>query len=109
MAGNYDFKIEKGADWDQTITYGTPPVDLTGYTAQLQIRDRVGGTTLVTLTDGGAANGLTLGGALGTIRIQRTAAQTAYTFTRAVYDLMLINGAGFKTRALKGLVIVEDA
>lgn len=111
MAGNYDITIEKGADYDKEFEYGVPPVNLTGYTAKLQIRDRPGGATLYeTLTDGGAANGITLGGALGTIRIQRTAAQTgAYTFARAAYDLLLTSGAGAKTRLLKGSVIMDEA
>lgn len=109
MAGNYDIKIEKGADYDVTITWGNPPVNLTGYTAKLEIRDRKGGSVLHdTLTE---SDGITLGGAAGTIAIHREASETAaYTFQRVVYDLVLIGPTPtFATkRLLEGQVILDQ-
>lgn len=109
MAGNYDITIERGADYDKTITWGNPPVNLTGYTAKLQIRDRKGGSVLYdTFTE---IDGLTLGGAAGTIAIHIEAADTAvYTFARAAYDLKLIGPTpAFATkRLLQGAVILDS-
>ena len=110
MAGNYDIKIEKGADYDVTITWGNPPVNLTNYTAKLEIRDRKGGTTLYeTLTE---TDGITLGGVAGTIALHIEAADTAaYAFTRAAYDLKLVGPTPVfaTTRLLEGAVIVDEA
>lgn len=110
IPGNYDLTIVQGADLDITMTYKDSAgvaINLTGYTARMKIRPAVGGAELVSLTDGGAANGITLGGAAGTIRIQRTAALTAaYTFTRGKYDLEIVSGAGVVTRLVEGNVQV---
>lgn len=107
--GNYDLSIYKGMTLDLTFTWKDSAgvaVDLTSYTARMQIRNKPGGSDLhETLTNGA---GITLGGAAGTIRIQRTAAQTtAYTFARGVYDLELTL-AGVVTRLLEGQVIAHE-
>lgn len=103
--------IIKGDTVDILATWksGGVPVNLTGYTAKMEIRARHGAAdpALLTLTH---LDGITLGGALGTVRIQRSAAQTAaFTFAGGVYDLKLIAAAdppGTKT-LLKGKVVVE--
>lgn len=109
MAGNYDITIEKGADYDVTITWGNPPVDLTDYTAKLEIRDRKGGSVLYeTLTE---TDGITLGGVAGTIALHIEAADTAaYTFSRAVYDLKLVGPTpAFATKRLLAGQVILDA
>lgn len=109
MAGNYDIKIEKGADYDVTVTWGNPPVNLTGYTAKLEIRDRKGGSVLhTTLTE---VAGITLGGAAGTIAIHIEGSVTAtFTFSRAVYDLVMTGPTpNFNSkRLLEGQVILDQ-
>lgn len=102
--------ILKGSSLDITATWksGGVAVNLTGYTAKMQVRARHGAAdpALLTLTH---LDGITLGGAAGTVRIQRTAAQTAaLTFASGVYDLELIAAAdppGTK-RLLEGKVVV---
>lgn len=104
----YDLKIIQGATLDKTFTWkdsaGTA-INLTSYTAKMQIRSKLGDPgVLVELTH---VDGITLGGAAGTVRIQRTAAQTAaYGWPRGVYDLELISG-GVVKRFLEGDVIVS--
>lgn len=65
------------------------PVDLTGYTARMQIRDRtLNGPVLLNLTS--ENNGIILDTELQTITIEATAAQTApLNFKSAVYSLEL--------------------
>lgn len=107
IPGNYDLTIVQGATLDLLLTYKDSAgvvINLTGYTARLKIRTAVAGTEVVSLTE---ADGLVLGGAAGTIRIQRSATQTAaYTFTRGVYDLELISGA-VVSRIIEGNVLVR--
>lgn len=84
-----------------------PPVDLTGYTARMQIRETLDATIiLATLTT--ENGGITLGGAAGTIDLLLDAAATALLdFTNAVYDLELVDTAGVVTRLLSGAVTLS--
>jgi hypothetical protein len=81
-------------------------VNLTGYTARLQARVDVEDTeTVLSLTTG---SGITLGGALGTISLDRTATQTAVLPTgEFVYDLELQSGAGVVTRLVQGQLTIS--
>lgn len=108
--GRYDFTIFQGASFDTTITWktGTPAtaVNLTGYTARLQVRSSVdAATTALELTT--SNGGITLGGAAGTVALAVTAAATA-TLSPGyyVYDLELVNGATV-TRLIEGRVTVS--
>jgi hypothetical protein len=71
------------------LQYNTPVV-LTGFTARMSIKDRVGGTELLSLTteNGGIVIDLTR----HTITIKITAAATAaLSFKSAVYDLEIVS------------------
>lgn len=108
-AGNYDFYIEQGATFNQQFIWKDSTgalVNLTGYTARMQIRQTVSNdTVLLSLT---TENGrISLGGAAGTITLTLDAATSAgITFSRGVYDLELIHG-GVVTRLLEGQVDVS--
>ena len=103
----FDLAVYTTETLDLTLTLysgavGSTPVDLTGSSASLVIKDRPGGDTLVTLTSG---SGLTLGGSLGTIQIKRTPAQiTAWTFETATYQLSKISSGGDVDLLLTGSI-----
>lgn len=81
-------------------------VDLTGYTARMQIRDYATGALLMELTteDGRLA----LGGVLGTIEIRLTAEETtALSWTYGQYDLELVSAGGLVRRPFAGDVFVS--
>ncbi|WP_330114929.1 hypothetical protein SA496_01280 [Pseudomonas sp. JS3066] len=79
------------------------PVDLTGCSARMQIRDMPGGQLLLELGTA-PGQGLTLEPA-GTLRREITAAQTgALNFTAAVYDLELTFADGTVQRWAEGTV-----
>jgi hypothetical protein len=81
-----------------------PPVDLTGFTARMQIRETVDATAVLKslTTENG---GITLGDTAGTVDLLISATETAaFTFGNAVYDLELIDGSGIVTRLLSGNV-----
>lgn len=83
------------------------PHSLAGYTARMQIKDRVGGTVLLSLTSA-ADGGITLDDAGKVIEITITAEQSeAFAWTSAVYDLELVSAAGKVTALLEGAVSVS--
>jgi len=106
-AGRNNLTIEQGATFSRTWTWlaGDVPVDLTGYTADAQIRQHpTSGTVVLDL-----ASYLTLGGAAGTILLEIPDETTA-TFTipaPAYWDLHLIVG-GVITRLLEGKVYLSE-
>jgi hypothetical protein len=110
VTGRYDFTINQGADFDVILTWtaGTPaaPVDLTGWTAHMQIRPSfadAGGAVYADLSS--TSGGIVLGGTAGTIELIIAAVDTtALGFTQAAYDLKMTNPVGKITRLLQGSV-----
>lgn len=110
MAASTDLVIDQFATFRsafrwQTKSTGTP-VNLTGYTAAMQIRrTHADATALVSLTNG---NGLTIEGTDGRVRIEIPASTTAtLTPGRYVYDLVLTDLASKKKRLVEGVAIVD--
>lgn len=109
------FVIYQGATFSKTLTWKTAPdedspktpVDLTGCTARMQVRAKIGATeVLLTLTT--ENGGITLGGTAGTIDLLIEAEDTAaITWTSGVYDLEIIFTNGDVRRLLYGEVVVS--
>jgi len=95
-AQTYNISAEQGATLVRSILYtniaGTP-IDLTGFTAAMQVRDKAETSAFVLeLTTGNSM--IALGGALGTIVLTVTASDMINVPAgRFVYDLELYNGA----------------
>jgi hypothetical protein len=86
-----------------TVGASSGPVDLTGYTAALQIKAFPLATT--PLFDAGGD--IVLGGTAGTISLTIAASDTAnFTWWQGVYDLILTSSSGVVTRLLQGSVTV---
>jgi hypothetical protein len=86
------------------LQYNTP-VDMTGFTARMTIKDVVGGTAQETLTSGNGK--IVLDNTAKTITILLDAATTAaYTWVKGVYDLEMVSAAGVVTAILTGRVTV---
>ena len=77
-AGIYNFLMDIGSTYTVQLVYNDPngdPIDLTGYTAKMQLRLKYGATTAaLTLTTGGG--GIVIDGPNGTINITATDEQT---------------------------------
>ena len=89
-AQRVDYELRQGMTWEPgTITCdiaGTP-INFTGYTASMEIRNRQSNTAALTLATGG--NGITMSSA-GVITITATAAQTlALEATEYEYELIV--------------------
>lgn len=108
-AATHNFVIDQGADWYITFIYkdanGTA-INLTGYTAALQIRDTYAdSTTDLSLT---SSSGITITAATGTLDVHATAAQTgAITAGNYVYDLEITSSGGVVTRLVQGKIVIS--
>lgn len=108
-AGRYNISICQGATYSQVFTYkdsAGSAVDLTGYSARLKAKNkRTDVTAIISLTSG---DGITLGGAAGTISLLISDTDTAsYSPGTLVYDLELEDGSGVVTRLLQGYVNIS--
>lgn len=119
-----NFSVRRGSTLRRTITwYATPvwldaeqtqidtinstPVDLTGYTARMQVRDCQNGVVALDLTTENA--GLVLGDATGTITFFVSDTDTEnVTFDRCLYDLELVEPGGDVVPFLAGTFIFKD-
>lgn len=84
------------------------PNDLTGFTARMSIKDKVGGTELFSLTTENSR--IEIFDTDYYIALNITAADTAaMTFSKGVYDLELVNtGSGAVYRLIQGTITVKD-
>ena len=103
----YDMTAYQGATFDSVLTWSIDgdPVDLTGYTAAMQVRETPSSPRIVLSLASGS--GITLGGAAGTITLNISAATME---TRAAgnyfYDLELTSGASV-TRLIQGIFTIS--
>lgn len=104
--GKLDLKCYQGATFDYALTWSAAgtPVDLSGYSARLQVRESFdSATAVVSLTSG---TGIALGGTAGTIDLLIPATETALLDgtpnTQFIYDLELESSSGVVTRLVEG-------
>ena len=99
-----DFSAYTSGGYLQSYT----PVDLTGYDAVMEIKDRVGGTLLFTLS---VANGrIVIDASQRTITLNVAYADvesSVITWTKGVYDLEMKAPTGAKTRIFQGNINVS--
>ena len=80
------------------------PSDMTDFTAKMEIRDKIGGIIIHTLTTD-PSGGITLVSADGAINLEIDAADTAlFDFTTAVYDIDVIDPSGVSTPVVGGTI-----
>ena len=108
MAAISNIFIDQGADFSTTVTVSDAngdALDLSNYTALAQIRKTYESTTATTFTSTFADDRTT-----GQITISLTDVQTtALDFGRYVYDLLITDGDGDKTRVVEGIVTVNPS
>ena len=108
IPGVLDITVIQGATFNPIFTYSINglPVNLTGYTARMQIRPSVDSDTiLATLTT--ENGGILITPLAGQIQLLMSATQTsALSFVVGVYDLEIITGVSVD-RLLQGQVILS--
>lgn len=104
--GWLDLDCYQGASFDYTLTWKTngTAVNLTGYSARMQVRQTADATaTVLSISNG---SGITLGGTAGTVLLEASATTTAaLTAGQYVYDLELVSGA-YVTRLVEGNFVI---
>lgn len=81
-------------------------VDLTGYTARMSIKDRVGGTVLFSLTTENSR--IVISPSAKTVTLSIAAADTeSMTFKKGVYDLEMVSALGVVTAISTGTITVS--
>ena len=107
VPGKYNIVCPQGSTYSQRFTYhiDESPVNLTTYTARMQVRETH--SSDIKVFDLTTANGgIVLGGSLGTIDVSISATDTAAVVAKNyVYDLELVNGS-VVTRIVEGQFIV---
>lgn len=107
--GFLDLECYQGANFDVQLTLAVAgsAVNLTGYSAQMQVRQYAESTAVaLSLVNG---TGITLGGTAGTIALSAVATATsAIEAGQYVYDLKLVSGAGYVTRLVQGTFTVSE-
>ena len=105
--GRYNITVYKGTTFQLSPTWKVDnlPVDLTGYSAAMQVRD----VSNNLITEISTANGrATIDGALGTVNLTLTATQTAaLTAGNYNYDLNLTSPGSVVYKILQGAFIIN--
>jgi hypothetical protein len=110
MAVKKNFEVDQNATFNFQVQYTQEneltPIDLTGATAKMQVRDVQSGSKIAfTLTQ---TSGITINGPLGTLDIKMTPTQTNKLFyPKSVYDIMVIDTNGNKIKLLEGFMTLS--
>lgn len=104
-----DYVLKEGEVFEGAFLYlqsdGVTPVDMTGWTAKLQIRKSPGGTLYQTLTD---VDGITITLVTGRVHwIVHSEDATLWTFKKAEYDLKLIDASDDERFIIEGAIRIE--
>ena len=110
LAATYGFTADQGATFSQVIIWRdstNTPVDLTGYTARMQIRQKVTSSVALALTT--ENDRIDLGGSSGTVTLNISAADMeALPAGHYTYDLELETDGGEVNRLLMGAFVVRS-
>jgi len=100
---NTTFKFQVQYTEDDEVT----PINLTGATAKMQVRDTKGGSKLAfTLTS--PVGGITIDGPEGILNIVITPTQTNKLFyPKSSYDIMVIDSNGNKIKIVEGFMTLS--
>lgn len=118
-AGKYDMTCEQGTTFIRTLAVLQPDLendptgetfeimDLTGYTARMQVRRTVESTSkMLDLTTSNGSLDVVFQDQVNVVRIFLPSEVTASVSTSGVYDLELINQGGEVSRLVEGNFIV---
>jgi len=109
-AGIYNFTIDQGAQYTTQIIWADSsgnPIDLTGYTAAMQLREQAASPNPSALNLTSSNGGITITPLAGEMDILMTTAQTGALDARFyVYDLEIAL-SGVVTRIIQGQITVS--
>ena len=101
---------EQGNEWPAYVSGGflqyNTPMDLTGYTARLAVKDKIGGTVLLSLTTENGGIAIDNVAKMITLTVEATATDD-FVWTRGVYDLEMVSPTGVVTALISGRVSIS--
>lgn len=108
IPGKYNMVCPQGSTFSQELTYSinSVNVNLTGYNARMQVREKhTSASSVLSLTTGNG--GIVLGGSAGTILISINSSSTSELSAKEyVYDIELVSPSATVTRIIEGKFIV---
>lgn len=118
MAAKQNLDVDQGSDWDQEILWkdsGGSVIDLTGYTARMQVREAVDSSTVIielTTANSRIALAHVVGPPEYNIKLTIASADTTTLPTnneKSVwhYDLEMVSGSGVVKRLIEGKFVVH--
>lgn len=110
MAGQKNFEVDQNATFTFIVEYkdnNSLPIDLTGATAKMQVRDTKGGSKLAfSLTS--PSGGIIIDPTNGKITIKMTPTQTNKLFyPKSSYDIMITDSNANKIKLLEGFMTLS--
>ena len=110
MAGQKNFEVDQNATFTFVVEYkddNDAPIDLTGASAKMQVRDTKGGQKLAfSLTS--PSGGITIDPVLGQLTIKITPTQTNKLFyPKSEYDIMLTDSNSNKIKLIEGYMTLS--
>ena len=110
MAGQKNFEVDQNATFSFIVEYKDNnglPINLTGATAKMQVRDQKGGTKLAfSLTS--PSGGIVIDPTNGKITIKMTPTQTSKLFyPKSSYDIMVTDSNANKIKLLEGYMTLS--
>jgi hypothetical protein len=110
MAGQKNFEVDQNATFSFIVEYKDSnglPIDLTGATAKMQVRDQKGGTKLAfSLTS--PSGGIVIDPTNGKLTIKMTPTQTSKLFyPKSSYDIMVTDSNANKIKLLEGYMTLS--
>lgn len=110
MAGQKNWEVDQNTTFRFVIEYldsNGDPIDLTGASAKMQVRDTKGGSKLAfTLTS--PSGGITIDAPNGKLTLTMTPTQTNKLFyPKSSYDVMLVDASGVKTKLVEGFLTLS--
>ena len=106
-AGKYNIEIESGSEFVLQLNWGDAdnnPINLIGYNAFAQIRNRAGGDILVDISSDEGDIQLSEN---GQIDIEIPGEKTQGIEGNGLWDLLLISPTGERTRLVEGKVVLD--
>ena len=107
IPGKYNMICPQGATFSQELTWlvNEVPVNLTGFLARMQVREKhTSPTTVLSLV---SPSNITLGASAGTIDINVSASATAQLVPKEyVYDVEMVSSSNIVSRIIEGKFIV---
>lgn len=110
MAAQKNFEVDQNTTFSFTVEYldnNNLPINLTGATAKMQVRDTKGGSKL-SFTISSPFEGIVIDGPEGKVTCTMTPAQTSKLFhPKSSYDLMITDTNNTKTKLLEGFLTLS--